>query len=155
MNKLGLCVRYDCNNYGSMLQIAATQKIILKLGWEYELIRYDKKTIGFLLKNINRLFNPYFMNGKLETYKKNRKLRNYPELQKKEAHRKQLFEDYRRKYIGPYSPVYKGYSNLHKGIENYNSVMVGSDQLWTPAGIQSKFYNLLFVPDTLKCILIM
>ena len=63
MKKIGLCVRYDCNNYGSMLQIMATQKIIKDLGYEYEIIRYNKKTIGFIIKNIPRLFNPYFMRG--------------------------------------------------------------------------------------------
>ena len=28
--------------------------------------------------------------------------------------------------------------------------MVGSDQLWTPAGLMTKFYNLLFVPDNIR-----
>lgn len=32
MKKAGLCVRYDCDNFGSMLQILATQKVIEKVG---------------------------------------------------------------------------------------------------------------------------
>ena len=72
MKKLGLCVRYDCNNYGSMLQILATQKVIEKYGWDYEIIRYDKKTIGFVIKNVTRLFNPYFMRGKIMDCSKKR-----------------------------------------------------------------------------------
>ncbi len=63
MMKIGLCVRYDCNNFGSMLQILATQKMITRFGGEYEIIRYDKKTPFFMLTNITRIFNPYFMRG--------------------------------------------------------------------------------------------
>lgn len=150
MKKLGLCVRYDCNNYGSMLQIFATQKIINKFGWEYEIIRYDKKNVGFLLKNITRLFNPYFMNGKIENLKKRNMLKKHPEIKQKNDERLRCIENYRERYIGPYSKVYKGYKSLQKGAKNYDAVMVGSDQLWTPAGIQSKFYNLLFVPDDIR-----
>lgn len=150
MKKVGLCVRYDCNNYGSMLQIMATQKAIKDCGEVYEHIRYDKKTVLFILKNLNRLFNPYFIQGKLSELKKEKGMARDSEVKKGNLLRVKKFEEYRKKYIGPYSPVYKGYSKLVKGTENYSTIMVGSDQLWTPAGIQSKFYNLLFVPDNIK-----
>lgn len=150
MYKLGLCVRYDCNNYGSMLQILATEKVIEKTGWTYELIRYDKKTIAFIFKNFTRLFNPYFRKSKLIGIQKRRQLNKYPDIKVKNRKRIILFNEYRKKYIGPYSPVYKGFNNLRKGARNYDAVMVGSDQLWTPAGLHSKFYNLLFVPDDIK-----
>ena len=150
MKKAGLCVRYDCDNFGSMLQILATQKAINQVGWNYEIIRYDKRTPWFYLTNVTRLFNPYFMKGKLETFEKNRKLKGYPEVQKGNAVRKQCIDKYRKKYIGPYSDVYRGYRTLKEGAEKYDAVIVGSDQLWTPAGIKSKFYNLLFVPDQIN-----
>lgn len=150
MKKAGLCVRYDCDNFGSMLQIFATQKAIKQAGWDYEIIRYDKRTPLFYLTNVTRLFNPYFMKGKIETFEKNRKLKEYSEVQKGNSIRNGCIDQYRKKYIGPYSAVYKGYGNLVNGAENYDAVIVGSDQLWTPAGIKSKFYNLLFVPDQIK-----
>ena len=150
MKRAGLCVRYDCDNFGSMLQILATQKAINQAGWDYEIIRYDKRTPLFYLANVTRLFNPYFMKGKIETFEKNRKLKGYPEVQKGNAVRNKCIADYRKKYIGPYSTVYRGFGNLVKGAEKYDAVIVGSDQLWTPAGIKSKFYNLLFVPDRIN-----
>ena len=150
MKKAGLCVRYDCDNFGSMLQILATQKAIEQMGWEYEIIRYDKKTPLFYITNISRIFNPYFMKGKIENFLKNQKLKKYPNLQKGNQTRRKCISKYRKKYIGPYSKVYKGYSNLVKGSTDFDAVIVGSDQLWTPAGIKSKFYNLLFVPDAIK-----
>ncbi|MCR5213888.1 MAG: polysaccharide pyruvyl transferase family protein [Eubacterium sp.] len=150
MKKAGLCVRYDCNNFGSMLQILATQKAIEQQGWEYEIIRYDKKTLLFYMSNVTRLFNPYFMKGKLMYLNKQKNLRKHPQVQRGNAKRNKCIGEYREKYIGPYSPVYKGYKNLVKGAENYDAMIVGSDQLWTPAGIKSKFYNLLFVPEHIK-----
>ena len=150
MKKLGLCVRYDCNNFGSMLQILATQKIIEQLSWDYEIIRYDKRTISFYVSNLTRLFNLYFMKGKLEEIKRKIQLKKYPEMDKNCKCRVKHFEDFRNRYIGPYSNVFKGYNALVKGAENYDAIMVGSDQLWLPAGIKSKFYNLLFVPDNVK-----
>ena len=57
MKRAGLCVRYDCDNFGSMLQILATQKAINQAGWDYEIIRYDKRTPLFYLANVTRLFN--------------------------------------------------------------------------------------------------
>lgn len=150
MKKVGLCVRYDCNNYGSMLQILATQEAIKKVGWSYEIIRYDKKTPLFLIMNITRVFNPYFMRGKIMNFSKKRKLNAHIDIKQKNSERLRLFLEYRKKYIGPYSRVCKGYKNLVKFVGEYDAVMVGSDQLWTPAGIKSKFYNLLFVPDSIK-----
>ena len=150
MKKAGLCVRYDCNNFGSMLQILATQKAIKMMGWDYEIVRYDKGTLLFYLTNITRVFNPYFMKGKIELFKKKRKLGNYPEIRKGNSDRNRRIADYREKYIGPYSVVYRGYSKLKEAARQYDSVIVGSDQLWTPAGIKSKFYNLLFVPDRIR-----
>ena len=150
MKKVGLCVRYDCDNFGSMLQILATQKAIKQVGWEYEIIRYDKMTPMFYLTNVTRIFNPYFMKGKIESFEKKRKLKNFPKLQRGNAVRNNCIANYRKQFIGPYSKIYKGYDNLVKGAVNYDAVVVGSDQLWTPAGIKSKFYNLLFVPDKIK-----
>ena len=150
MKKAGLCVRYDCDNFGSMLQIYATQKAINDAGWDYEIIRYDKRTPLFYIQNISRIFNPFFMKGKITTFEKKQTLKKYPEAYQGDNTRRECLAEYRKKYIGPYSEVYRGYENLTKGAENYDAVIVGSDQLWTPAGIKSKFYNLLFVPDHIK-----
>ena len=150
MKKAGLCVRYDCNNYGSMLQILATQRVINQIGWEYEIILYDKFTLGFYIRNLTRVFNPYFMKGKITAWKCNKKIKSYPEIAEQCKVRNGAIDKYRKKYIGPYSDIYKGYKRLVEGAHNYDAIVVGSDQLWTPAGIKSKFYNLLFVPDEIR-----
>lgn len=150
MKKLGLCVRYDCNNYGSMLQILATQKAIEECGWQYEIIRYDKKTPKFIINNLSRVFNPYFMRGKMIGIAKKISLKMHPEIENRNSKRLAIFREYRNKYIGPYSSICKGFDSLVQSANDYDAVMVGSDQLWTPAGLMTKFYNLLFVPDSIR-----
>ena len=43
-----------------------------------------------------------------------------------------------------------GYNALHKGSLNYDAVVVGSDQVWTPMSLPNKFFNLLFVDDSVR-----
>ncbi|MHB8128917.1 MAG: polysaccharide pyruvyl transferase family protein, partial [Mobilitalea sp.] len=40
-----------------------------------------------------------------------------------------------------------GYAALSKGAVKYSAVVTGSDQLWSPAGLPTNFYNLQFIPD--------
>lgn len=50
-----------------------------------------------------------------------------------------------------FSDEYVGYSELCRGGKKYSAVITGSDQLWSPAGLPTNYYNLMFVPDsTLK-----
>lgn len=42
MKKIGLCVCYDTKNFGSQLQVLATDKQINRLGYQTEIIRYKK-----------------------------------------------------------------------------------------------------------------
>ena len=65
MNKIGLSVCYDTKNFGSQLQVLATIKKIEDLGYESEIIRYKKKfSLYFLMQQMPRLFNFYFIIGK-------------------------------------------------------------------------------------------
>ena len=150
MDKIGLCVRYTCNNYGSMLQIFATQKMIEDLGHRYEIIRYDKHALSSLLRQVPSLWNPAFMEDQRRISNNKEGFQDYPDIKSKVDERRQLFAEYRKKYIGPYSPIYKGYTNLNKASVNYDAIIVGSDQLWNPAGLESGFYNLMFVDQSVK-----
>lgn len=150
MNRLGLCVNYNCNNYGSMLQIFATQKIIENYKWNYKIIQYNKRTWSFCLKNIFRIFNINFMHDKIMRMEREIKFLRYPNIRNGDIKRKERFREFRKKYLGPYSSIKKGYGQLRRAAENYQAVMVGSDQLWLPAGLGSKFYTLQFVPDHIR-----
>lgn len=52
--------------------------------------------------------------------------------------------------IVPTSPVFAGYPALCEGAKRYDAVVTGSDQLWSPAGLPTNYYNLMFVPDFVR-----
>lgn len=148
MKKIGLCVCYDTKNYGSQLQVLATQLKVQSLGYDYEIIRYKKKyDLKMILKSVPRLLNPWMVRGKLARLEKKQRLKKYPEIRRMCSQRNQLFEGFIERFFDHLSPVYVGYEELKKRTPHYDGFLVGSDQLWLPSGLASGFYTLGFVPD--------
>lgn len=148
---IGICACYDNKNYGSMLQTYATQEAILKLGFDCEFIDYKKKiTLFYLIKQFPRIFNSNLIYEKKMKYAKKIKLNMHKELSVFLEIRNRKFQVFKDKYYKKVSPKYLGYENLKKEASKYDSVLVGSDQLWIPAGLGSNFYNLMFVADNVN-----
>lgn len=149
--KVGICACYDTLNYGSMLQSFATQVTIDSMGYSSEYIVYKKKkTPVFIMKQLPRLLNSNLMFDKIMKIKKKRALGKYPEIASKNKIREKAFKRFQDKYYRKFSPVYYGYDELCKAANSYDSIVVGSDQLWTPGGLGTNFYNLMFVPDAVN-----
>lgn len=150
MKKLGLCACYNHKNYGSQLQSYATTVELKKRNIDYEIIRYKKKITPLLLtKAIPRLFNPVFINDRIiETFQKKLMLKLHSQLAEQNAVRNDAFNKFSENRFKKLSPIYYGYDELKKQSEKYTAVMVGSDQLWSPSGITSNFYNLMFAGDS-------
>lgn len=149
MKKLGICICYQQRNYGSQLQCFATTWELNRRGIDYEIIRYEKKyTPEMILRLLPRLLNPVWISERLFLrYPKKAALVLCPSFRKKNGLRNQRIAAYSKKKFTALSPVWKGYAALCKGSERYDAVLVGSDQLWAPSGIESGFYNLAFVSD--------
>lgn len=151
MKKIGICACYDNYNYGSMLQAYATQAIITELGYSNEYIVYKKKkNLKFVVNSAPRIFNGYFIQAQINSMKKKKELKKHPEVCKSIEIRKKAFNKFQKDYYKEFSKPYIGYKNLKKGAENYDSIVVGSDQLWLPIGLGTNFYNLMFVPDNIN-----
>lgn len=148
MKKIGLCVCYDTKNFGSQLQVLATQEKVGQLGYDYEIIRYGKKLSPvFLAQSVPRLLNPNFISGKIRKIKKNGELKKYPDIRKNVRLRNERFGDFIKKHFEKMSPLYKGWDTLKKNTVNYDAFLCGSDQLWLPGNLGSHFYTLEFVPE--------
>lgn len=151
MGKVGICACYNTLNYGSMLQSFATEYIINELGYDCEFIRYRKKlTIIFVLKQIPRCFNLNLIYDKKTAIRKKVNLYKNEYAKKIDQERREKFEQFQNNFYKKFSRVYYGYNDLKTGASSYSSVLVGSDQLWTPGGLATNFYNLLFVPDKIN-----
>lgn len=148
---LGLCICYYNHNYGSMLQAYATVAEMRGRGLDYEIIGYKKKlTLVFILKNLPRIMNRTWQNEKgLVVQKKINRL-----LHKKFACnagvRDQLFVQFRNTHFDSLVHICHGYDDLVQQAQRYDAALVGSDQMWSPSGLATNFYNLMFVPDGVR-----
>lgn len=151
MKKIGCAIAYykNHNNYGTALQGYATIKTISDFGYECRIIKYIKN--DSILKKI-RLAPFMLISGGWDAIKRKRKKDKIAvsstDYAKNIAIRTKVNNDWKERIMEPYCDTYTGYEQLHEGSKQYGLVLVGSDQVWTPLGLYSKFYNLLFVDDS-------
>lgn len=148
---IGLCIKYFHANYGGMLQAYATVSLMDKLGIDYELIQYQKKlTVVEKIKSIPRLLNGILLNDKYEALVKKFGEKMHPEFAARNSERLHAFEKFNEAHFTKLSPVFRGYEALCQGARRYSAVITGSDQLWSPAGLPTNYYNLQFVPEEIR-----
>lgn len=149
-NKIGLAIVTYTINYGTYLQAFATQYAIRKLGFDTEIINIDS-----VINDVSKARKKYFLKqlfnfaevksyigivGSIVQKRINSSYKAYY------GQREDAFSRFHDEYfsIGPVCDSWKGLSNHCK---EFDSVVVGSDQLWRPANIAGDFYTLNFVPD--------
>ena len=151
MKKVGICACYNTFNYGSMLQSFATQYAINSLGYDGEFIVYKKKKdLDCIIKCLSKLSDKTFINDKFQKLQKKIALQFHAETKRNNNIRNSAFVRFQKKYYGKFSEEFYGFDALKIGAKKYDIVVVGSDQLWLPAGLSTNFYNLMFVPDNIK-----
>lgn len=149
--RVGLCTCYTNRNYGSMLQSLATQSAIERLGHQCEMIRYKKRySRAELVRQLPRLFN----GGNIKKMRKQMKARQdakaYPGIERERAARRKCFDTYRDDTFTSLSEEFIGFQELNAGSSRYDAVVVGSDQMWLPAGLPTNFYNLQFAASGVR-----
>ena len=123
-------------------------KVIKSLGYDVEVINYVKRYS--ILDKIVWAVNAYRcgMLGRVTKSSVPKRLesqyREYMRL------RTAAVDRYKAKKILPLFRDYVGFDALCRGSRNYDAVVVGSDQVWLPVSLPSKFYNLLFVDDSVR-----
>lgn len=151
--KIGCVIAYakGHNNYGTSLQGYAMLKKIQQLGYKVEVIQYTKRLSAWQKMKfvVNALCAGEWKNIKHRlTFKQ--VLKKYPVYAVGIAERTKAVDAYKQKKLMPLFHEYIGYDALHKGSFNYDVVVVGSDQVWTPMSLPNKFFNLLFVDDSVR-----
>lgn len=146
--KIGCAIAYrkGQNNYGTSLQGYAMIKKIQQLGYDVEIINYIKQFT--LLDKIKWVINSYRCGlGRNIKVKKQSLPVDYV---RNIGIRTAAVDAYKEKKLLPLFHDYRGYEALSNGSKNYDVVVVGSDQVWIPTGLLTKFYNLLFVDDNVR-----
>lgn len=136
-------------NYGSSLQGFATVKKVADLGYNYEIIRYNKtRNFKSLAKNFIGLMRSGAYRELKCRQRKKKDFKDNPEFARTRKIRVKAVDAFKKQYLDVVSHFYTGYKALQEGSKNYNVVFVGSDQVWGPLSLYSRFYNLYFVDDS-------
>ena len=155
--KIGIVSCYFQHNYGSMLQALATQMALDKLEYENETI--DISGFNHEIKKEKML---YFAKASLTSdillsklgMAKNvirRKFSNSPYAEQSKI-RGRYFDEFYKKHFR-LSGKYDSKVALGEACkDNYEAVVVGSDQLWLPGNIAADYYTLSFVPEEVNSI---
>lgn len=151
--KIGCVIAYtkNHNNYGTSLQAYSMLKKIQQLGYDVEVINYIKrlnlKEKFAYVWNAFRVGDMSVISRKL---KLNKNKKDHPDYAKGLLLRTKAVNAYKEKKLIPLFKDYIGFDSLHKGSKTYDTIVVGSDQVWTPLSLPNKFYNLLFVDDATR-----
>ncbi len=151
--KTALVTCYFQHNYGSQLQALATQMIFDKLSIENETIRIDG-----LRREINEAKYRYFLSkmfdintvkDKMSTVKKLWAKKTNSTYARNLAARDKIFTEFGNTQFR-LSHQYNSKAELGANARDYNTFVVGSDQLWLPSNISADYYTLNFVPDDVR-----
>lgn len=153
INKIGCVIAYTPghNNYGTSLQGYAMLKKIQQLGYKCEVIQYEKHlTLGQKLHFVINAIRSGEAKELYSRFTRKKILDKYPHYAEGIRLRTEAVDKYKKKKLIPLFHKYIGYEALHEGSKNYSVVVVGSDQVWTPMSLPNKFFNLLFVDDSVR-----
>lgn len=152
MKKVGIVSCYFKDNYGSMLQAYATQKVLENNGIPNETINIDfNKDFknGKRKYYITQLFNFKFIKNKFGMIKMKFQKKLNKKLEKNIRIRTNMYREFRRDIN--LSRSNSTYEDLKKqAIEKYTDIIVGSDQLWLPVNVVSDYYTLNWVPENIN-----
>lgn len=151
--KIGCVIAYrkGHTNYGTSLVGYALIKKLQMMGYEVEVINYVKKLT--LMQKMEWMVNAWHCGmGKdvLGRFKGANDLKNNAGYAANIKVRTEAVEAYKERKFIPLFKDYVGYEALHEGSKNYDAVIVGSDQVWTPLSLPTRFFNLLFVDDAVR-----
>ncbi|WP_295069916.1 polysaccharide pyruvyl transferase family protein [uncultured Fibrobacter sp.] len=151
--KIGLAIVTYTINYGTYLQAFATQYAIRKLGFDTEIININS-VIGDVSKArkkyfLRQLFNFAEVKSYLGIIGSIIQKKINPSFRKYYAQRENAFARFNKEYFH-FGPICDSWKGLSEYCRKFDSVVVGSDQLWRPANIAGNFYTLNFVPEEIN-----
>lgn len=149
--KVGLIIVNKSSNYGALLQSLATQKYIEQMGCETEIIRCKTgKGTKELVHKVLRHCVPVVYKTSLRSVKKRNHLKKNDSLERADDLRNKQGEFFVQEKL--HSIVtYESVEQLRGEVENrYSTVLIGSDQQWTPQCFYNEINTLAFVPEAVN-----
>lgn len=149
--KVGLCLAFSGTNYGQNLQAFATQKIVEKYGFTTEIIDYHSgKNKGITLSYAALIVSCKKIHSTVMSKLGVKKTPIHDAVHQENIQgRKQAAVAFKSKNLHNFVRC-NGITELKKKSEDYEAVLVGSDQIWLPDVAVSNFYTLRFAAPGVK-----
>lgn len=149
MKRIAIVSCFWVKNYGSVLQAYATQYKLQQMGFDVKTINYSDTHVGLdkLVFQFKMFELDPCMKSRLRRVLNKRK--RGTEISTKIVQRHRALTNFVNKHILLTSKFWdkRKISNI---VDEYDAVVVGSDQLWLPYNILVDYYTLNFVPDNIK-----
>ena len=142
---IGLCTPYKINNYGTKLQAYAVQEKIKELGYDCEIINFNRKSDLRLSRLFLRYCNIQFIHSKLDKKKSDNNIQNKDDIKK----RNNAINSFDLNHY-KLTPEIKGYKNLADYSKKYEALICGSDQIWLPSSINIPTSTLEFASKDIR-----
>ena len=149
--KIGLILSFKGSNYGMMLQALATQYYLEKQGLETEIITYKAgNTFKELFDKLLIHLAPVVTKTSLRSRKRRQFIAKNEEQKNANALRLEKGNAFVEQYLHNIV-TFTGMDELTEQTRiRYSSVLIGSDQQWTPQCFYSKINTLSFVADDIN-----
>ena len=144
---IGLVSCFEVYNYGSQLMSLALQMMMDEFGYTSEHINYlPKHDAHYILSLPLKILNSSLSEHRRELKQKHLLAERDSVYNKQLQMKKKAFDCFVRDYMRVSIPIC-GYNQLRQRAENYDCVLLGSDQVWHPMNLEGDYKNLMFVPD--------
>ena len=149
MKRIAIVSCFWVKNYGSVLQAYATQYKLQQMGFDVKTINYSDTHVGLdkLVFQFKMFELDPCMKSRLRRILNKRK--RGTEISTKIVQRHQALTNFVNKHI-LLTPKFWDKRKISNIVDEYDAVVVGSDQLWLPYNILVDYYTLNFVPDNIK-----
>ena len=138
--KIGTLTFHNAANYGAVLQTYALIKVLQALGVESEVINY-----------LSPFNEKRFRKKPLRNYLKPRELYNVIFNNSYQKYNNEIFHNFVAEFIPLSDDVYSSQTDLKNVENNYDAIIVGSDQIWNLACTEGDdSFFLPFVKNTSK-----
>jgi len=119
-----------------------------ELGIDYEIIDYQHPhNLKYYFGAASSFANKVTVYSKLRSFRRKLGKRMHHEYLANAEKRDRKFDEFTNKYFVKVSKPIRNYEELQEYSHKFSDIIVGSDQMWLPSGLGTKFYNLLFAPD--------
>jgi len=151
--KIGVVANHKTINYGTMLQALATQRALERLGFTVETINLEGIEGDIKSRKMHyfrtQMSKKDLLESKLPYLKKQIRAKLNHGFAEQLRKREMVFRAFREEQF-PMSEICKDREELSRLSRKYDTVLVGSDQIWLPSNIAADVFTLNFVPEEIN-----